>query len=75
MSYALPKEAQVTFEIYNVLGVRIRTLLAGQTKSAGFYTMTWDGRDDAGNSMSSGIYLYRINAGSFISSKKMTLLK
>jgi hypothetical protein len=75
MSYALPKEAQVTFEIYNVLGVRIRTLLAGQTKSAGFYTMTWDGKDDAGNSMSSGIYLYRINAGSFISSKKMTLLK
>jgi hypothetical protein len=75
MTYALPKEAQVTFEIYNMLGVRIRTLLAGQTKSAGFYTMTWDGKDDAGHSMSSGIYLYRINAGSFISSKKMTLLK
>lgn len=75
ISYALPKEAQVTLEVYNVLGVRIRTLLAGQTKSAGFYAMSWDGKDDAGASMSSGIYLYRVSAGTFIASKKMTLLK
>jgi len=75
ISYALPKEASVTFEIYNMLGVRIRTLLASQTKNAGFHTMTWDGKDEAGNNMSSGIYLYRISAGSFVASKKMTLLK
>jgi hypothetical protein len=75
ISFSLPKEAPVTFEIYNMLGVRIRTLMAGQTKSAGFYSVAWDGRDDAGVSMSSGVYLYRISAGSFLASKKMTLLK
>jgi hypothetical protein len=75
ISFSLPKEAPVTFEIYNMLGVRIRTLMAGQTKSAGMYTVAWDGRDDAGVSMSSGVYLYRVSAGSFLASKKMTLLK
>jgi len=75
ISFSLPKEAPVTFEIYNMLGVKIRTLMAGQTKNAGTYSVAWDGRDDAGVSMSSGVYLYRISAGSFLASKKMTLLK
>jgi len=75
ISYSLPKEATVTFEIYNMLGVKIRTLMAGVSKSAGQYTITWDGKDNSGVSMPSGIYLYRIEAGSFVSSKKMTLLK
>lgn len=75
ISFSLPKEELVTFEIYNMLGVRIRTLMLGQTKSAGFYTVNWDGKDDAGSVMSSGIYLYRVSAGSFVASKKMTLLK
>ncbi len=75
ISFSLPKEAPVTFEIYNMLGVKIRTLMAGESKSAGFYTVSWDGRDDAGVSMSSGVYLYRVHAGTFLASKKMTLLK
>jgi len=75
ISFSLPKEEPVTFEIYNMLGVKIRTLMAGQTKSAGFYTISWDGKDEAGHVMSSGIYLYRVSAGSFVSAKKMTLLK
>jgi hypothetical protein len=75
ISYSIPNEAPVTFEVYNVLGVKIRTLMAGQTKSAGSYMITWDGKNDAGVNMSSGIYLYRVRAGSFVASKKMTLLK
>ena len=75
ISYSIPNEAPVTFEVYNVLGVKIRTLMAGQTKSAGSYIISWDGKNDAGVNMSSGIYLYRIRAGSFVASKKMTLLK
>jgi hypothetical protein len=75
ISFSLPKEAPVTFEVYNLLGVKIRTLMAGETKSAGFYTVSWDGRDDAGVGMASGVYLYRVSAGTFLASKKMTLLK
>ena len=75
ISYSLPKEAPVTFEIYNMLGVKVRTLMAGEMKNAGSYTVAWDGRDDRGVTMPTGVYLYRINAGTFLASKKMTLLK
>ena len=75
ISYSLPKEASVTFEIYNMLGVKVRTLMAGEMKGAGQYTTTWDGKDNSGVTMPTGIYLYRIQAGSFVASKKMTLLK
>ena len=75
MMFSLPKEAPVSFEIYNMLGVKIRTLMAGETKSAGVHSITWDGKDDSGLNMPSGVYLYRIHAGTFLASKKMTLLK
>ena len=75
ISYSLPKEAPVTFEVYNMLGVKVRTLLSGEMRSAGTYRVTWDGRNDAGVGMPSGVYLYRVLAGSYLSSKKMTLLK
>ena len=75
ISFSLPKEAPVTFEIYDMLGVKIRTLMAGENRSAGMYTVSWDGRSDAGVTMPSGVYLYRVNAGSYVASKKMTLLK
>jgi len=75
ISYSLPKEAPVTFEVYNMLGVKVRTLLSGETRSAGTYTLSWDGRNDAGVSMPSGVYLYRVVAGSYMASKKMTMLK
>ena len=75
ISYDLPKEAPVTVEVYNVLGIKIRTLLSGEAKNAGRHNVSWDGRDDVGVSMPTGVYLYRINAGSFQASKKMTLLK
>jgi len=75
ISFSLPKEAPVTFEVYNMLGVKVRSLMAGETRSAGTYTVTWDGRNDAGVGMPSGVYLYRVMAGSYVSAKKMTLLK
>jgi len=75
ISFSMPKEAPVTFEVYNMLGVKIRTLMAGETKSAGTYSISWDGKNDAGLGMPSGVYLYRVQAGTFLASKKMTLLK
>jgi hypothetical protein len=75
ISFSLPKEAPVTFEVYNMLGVKVRTLMTGETRSAGTYTVSWDGKNDSGVSMPSGVYLYRVLAGSYLASKKMTLLK
>jgi fibronectin-binding autotransporter adhesin len=73
--FGLPKEAPVTLEIYNLLGMRVRTLMSGQKMSAAFYNITWNGRDDAGYTVPSGIYIYRIVADQFVMSKKMTLIK
>ena len=73
--FDLPKEAPVTLEVYNVLGVRVRSLLSGQALNAGTHSMVWDGRDDNGITLPSGVYLYRINAADFQASRKMTMVK
>lgn len=72
--YDLPKTSRVELSIYNVLGQKIRTLINGN-KSAGRYLATWDGRDDAGIPVTSGVYFYKIMAGDFIQSHKMMLVK
>ncbi|MBI3112269.1 MAG: T9SS type A sorting domain-containing protein [Ignavibacteriales bacterium] len=75
IKFGLPKEAPVTLEIYNVLGVKVRTLIAGETMSAAFHTLVWDGKNDGGIAVPSGVYLYRVHADQFQASKKMTLIK
>ncbi|MFH0991891.1 MAG: cohesin domain-containing protein [bacterium] len=75
LNFELPKEAPVTLEIYNVLGVKVRTLIAGTAMNAGRYTMKWDGKNEAGASVTTGIYIARFNAGGFQASMKMTLMK
>jgi len=75
ISFGLPVSSPVTMEIYNVLGVKVRTLLRGETMNAGIHQMEWNGKDDAGMAVTSGVYLYRINAGTFQVSKKMLMLK
>ena len=63
-----------TLKIYNILGQEMR-MLVDEPKEAGFYTVTWDGRDNNGRGMSSGIYFYRLTAGDFTATKRMVLLK
>ena len=60
--------------VYNVLGQRLRTLL-DRTLSAGTYRVEWDGKDETGMVVASGVYLYELSAGAFEQSKKMVLLK
>ena len=60
--------------IYNVQGQLIRTLVNDE-KSPGLYQVRWDGLDEGGNTMASGIYLYRIRAGEFAATKKLILIK
>jgi flagellar hook assembly protein FlgD len=71
----LPQQSQVTLEIYNVLGQRVRTLVADDLYEAGYYDVVWDGRNQAGGVVSSGLYIYRITAGEFTNVKKMLFLK
>ena len=74
INFALPEEANVTLEVYDTMGRRIATLMSSQL-AAGRYETNWNGRNDAGASVASGVYLYRIKAGSFSETKTMLLMK
>ncbi len=74
IAYSLPERSAVSISVFNILGQEVRQLI-NKTQSAGNYKIEWDGRDDTGSSVSSGVYLYRIIAGEFRVSKKMLLLK
>lgn len=75
IEYSLPKAADVRLTIYNVVGQKVATVV-DQKQVAGSYSIQWNGRDQFGQLVSSGIYFYRIEAGSeFIKIKKMIFLK
>jgi len=74
IKFALPQEGPVSLKVYNMLGQEVKTLVSG-VKNAGTYNLTWNGTDDAGNKVSSGVYIFRIKANDFIMSKKMVMLK
>ena len=74
ITYDIPEVAQVTLEIYNVSGQKVRTLAQGQHEP-GRYRIQWNATNDYGNPLSSGMYIYRIHAGDFVSVKKLILMK
>jgi len=64
----------VDLVIYNLAGQEVATLVDGPRES-GVYTLRWDGRDDAGRELASGIYLYRLQAGEQVETRKLLLLR
>ena len=74
ISFDLPKRVKVNLEVYNALEQRVVTLI-NREMDPGVYDIEWDGRDEAGNSVSAGVYLYRLTTGEFIESKKAMLVK
>lgn len=74
IQYALPHASNVSIKIYNMLGQEIKTLVSGE-KSAGNYTVQWNGDNNFGAKVSSGAYIYRVIAGNNVVTKKMILLK
>jgi len=74
INYALPKESQVSLKIYNVMGQLVRALREGKEKP-GFYAATWDGKDQQGRRVASGVYLYRMEAGEFRKTRKMVVVR
>lgn len=74
IGYQLAKESTVTLTIYNIQGRKVRTLVQS-AQPAGRYTIVWNGRNDAGQQVSSGMYVYILRAGSFVQTRKMMLLR
>ncbi|MGH1366226.1 MAG: T9SS type A sorting domain-containing protein [Calditrichia bacterium] len=72
--FQIPKSVKTTLTIYNVLGQKVKTLVNDKL-SAGSYTMRWKGVNDFGNTVGSGVYFYRIEAGDFVKTRKMLLVK
>jgi len=74
LRYDLPEQAAVNILIYDMLGRQVKTLI-NQTQDAGYKSVIWDATNDYGKRVSAGIYLYQIQAGEYIQTKKMVLLK
>jgi hypothetical protein len=74
IDFSIPRNSKVRLCIYNVMGQRIKTLV-DETKTAGYYDVIWDGKNEKGQEVASGIYLYRLEADDFKETKKMILLK
>jgi hypothetical protein len=72
--FTVPEDSRVLLAVYDAAGHRIRTLVDRPLK-ANFYRVEWNGRNDAGRQVSSGLYFYRIQAGQHSQTRKMLLLR
>ena len=72
VEYSVPTRVHVSIDVFNIAGQKVRTLV-NQSKPAGTYRVIWDGRNDAGTTVATGVYLYRIQTGDHIETKKMLL--
>ncbi len=75
IDYQLKELSTVSLEIFNILGQKINVLVDNKLQNPGQYRVSWDGTNQSGSKVSTGIYIYRIRANNFVSSKKMILLK
>jgi S-formylglutathione hydrolase FrmB len=74
ISYQLSKTSFVEIAVYDLSGQKVRTLV-NETKPAGAYSVDWDGRDNSNMLASSGVYMYRLNTGSYTQIRKMIILR
>jgi flagellar hook assembly protein FlgD len=70
----MPKDAFITLKIFDLLGREVRTLVSTEQK-AGFHLVIWDGKNNQGNDVSGGAYIYRFVAGEYTKTMKLLLLK
>ena len=74
ITYTVQEDGPVSVKVYNTQGRLIRTLYEGQS-AKGTHQIVWDGRNSAGEIVSSGLYLYKVNADGKIYTERMTLMK
>lgn len=70
IGYGVPENGEVTLEVFDVIGRKVATLMRGEHKTAGRYTINFDA-----SNLASGMYIYRLQAGSSVITKKLTLIK
>jgi len=74
IKYQIAEKSPVTLRIYNFLGQEIATLV-DEVKEAGFYELRWQGENASGQALPSGVYVYRLQAGDYMETRKLILLK
>ena len=74
VQFSLPRASRVTLNIYDSLGKHVRTLVSGDYL-VGTHTAVWDGTNDQGKILASGVYFYTLSTGQHKSQKKLLLLK
>ena len=74
IAYALEKMENVSVDVYSILGTKVRTLVTGE-QAAGLHSVQWDGRDDSGDSVAGGLYIYCLKTADRSEARKMMLLR
>jgi len=74
IAYRLSQSSRVTLAIYNLLGQRVATLIDAH-QPAGQHSVRWDGKDDVGKNVASGIFFYRLETGGLVSTRRLVLLR
>jgi glucose/arabinose dehydrogenase len=72
--FALPQSQDVQLTVYNVAGQQVAALVSGP-RQAGTYAVHWDGRDDRGHALASGVYLYRLQVGPQVQTRRLVLVQ
>jgi FlgD Ig-like domain len=75
IGFNLASPEEVTLRVFDVLGHEVRTLIAGEGRAAGSNTISWDGRDGSGNTVSSGMYFYQLTTPDFTQCEKMQVVR
>ena len=75
IDFTLPISKNISLVIYNTLGQEVKTLINNQMYTPGTHTVRWDGTDNFGNKVASGVYIYKLIFGNFHKTMKMTLLR
>ena len=74
IEYQIPSKSRIKLEIFNIRGQKVVTLVDNK-QDAGFHSIKWDGKDDTEIIVSSGVYLYRLQANDFVNIKKLVLVR
>jgi hypothetical protein len=74
ITYTIPEKGNIRLVVYDLLGRKIKTLV-NEEQGRGLYQVEWDGRNEIGNKVTSGVYFYRLESETFLATKKMMMLK